>query len=73
MLACYERILKKGGLCLARFEFLVSSSHVRGFVNRHLYCLGIAAHDQNGPLSVQKEVPHASVATYLVFHVFFFL
>ena len=73
VLACYEGIMKKGGLCLARLEFLVSSSHLRGFVNRHLYCSDIVAHDSNGPLSVQKEVPHASITTCLAFQVFFFL
>jgi len=70
LLTCYEEIMKKGGLCLARLEFLVSSSHLRGFVNRHLYCLVIAGHDPNDPLSVQKEVPHASIAIYLAFHFF---
>lgn len=71
LLACYEEIMKKGGLCLARLEFLVSSSHLRGFVNRHLYSLVIAGHDPIDPLSVQKEVPHASVAICLAFNFFF--
>jgi hypothetical protein len=34
--------------------------------------LGIGGHDPNGPLSVQKEVPHASIAICVAFHVFFF-
>jgi hypothetical protein len=71
MLACYEEILKKGSLCLARLEFLVSSSHIRGFVNRHPYCLDDGGHDPNGLLSVLKEVPHASIAICLAFYAFF--
>lgn len=73
MLSCYEEVLKKGGLRLARLEYLVSSSHLRGFVHRHLYFVDIAGHDPNGPLAVQKEVPHASISICLAFHVFFLI
>jgi hypothetical protein len=33
----------------------------------------IAGHDPNGPLAVQKEVPHASISICLAFHVFFLI
>jgi hypothetical protein len=40
MFACYEETLKekKRGLCFARLQCFISSSHLQERVRRHLYC-----------------------------------